>query len=293
MITFPNSFMNANGDEGSAIGHLFWDREIEHTYVEVLQAEDYVLFRLVHESADQRYGFESFRKMREFRVTVAAMPAVTDIIRGGVPEEGEYPSVPLWDEYGEGEIGFALTEHGITIGCALGTTKLLKVRLSNDDTETFCRLLEAFYDDYQSYLERRVFVTATLREWRHVLVTFDGKYTSDLIENAIADSGASEDDHEISIEFTDSYDADRVQEALSCTCEYTVAEWREIVDTLREQRKDRFADKIAVGVGFRLYNELLEDPVGTTERTLIEMTFSLEEIEMVQHACFLAAVSKV
>lgn len=293
MITFPYSFQNANGDEGSGIGRLFWDRDVEHKYLEVKQAEDYVLFRIVHESEDQRYGFESFRKMREFRVTVAAMPAVTDLIRGGVDEGEEYPSIPLWDEYGEGEIGFALTEQGITVGCTLGPTKILKVRLDEDDTDTLCALLTAFYDDYQDYLNRRVFVTATLRDWQRVLDTLDGSYPSSTILDAIATSDPQNPNDTINIELADSDEADRVEEALSCTYEWTVAEWRGVIDSLQELREPRLAEKIAIEVGFRFYGDLLENPVGTTDRTSIPVTMTFDEADIVQRACFLAAVASV
>lgn len=292
MITFPTSFLNANGDEGSSIGRLFWDREIDNTYVEVLQAEDYVLFRLVHESEDQRYGFEHFRKFREFRVNIAFVERVSQLIRAGVPAIGDYPSIALWDEYDDGgEIGFALTEKGLTVGCTLGQTKILKVRLDEDDSWTLCKLIDAMITDYVDYIERRVFVTQTLREWRHVLATFDGMYPSDLIEDAIANSNAQNPDHTVCVEFPDSYDADRVEEALSCTYEYTVAEWREIIHALQEQREQQLANKVAVEIGFRLYGDLLDDPVGTTERTLLEMTFTLDEGAKIERAAFLMTAS--
>lgn len=292
MITFPYSFQNANGSEGDAIGHIFWDRDVEGKYLEVSQAEDYILFRLVHESQDQRYGFESFRKFREFRVNIAFVEGVSQLIRAGVPATGDYPSISRWDEYDDGgEIGFALTEKGLTVGCTLGQTKILKVRLDEDDSWTLCKLIDAMITDYGDYLDRRVFVTQTLREWRHVLATFDGMYPSELIEDAIATSNAQNPDHTVCVEFPDSYDADRVEEALSCTYEYTVAEWREIIHALQEQREQQLANKVAVEVGFRLYGDLMDDPVGTTERTLLEMTFTLDEDDRLQRARFLAAVS--
>lgn len=283
MITFPTSFQNANGDEGSAIGHIFCDRVIDNTYLEVAQAEDYVLFRIVHESADQRYGFEQFRKMREFRVTVTAMPAVTDLIRGGVDDGEEYPSVNLWDEYGEGDIGFALTEEGITVGCKLGSTKLLKVRLDNDSTLTFCELLEAFYQDYQDYLERRAFMTETVRNWHKILDRLEGRYPSDVIEEAIRNAYTVSLDDEVTVELYDQADCERMTDLLMIDYDWTVAYWRRALLGLREDRQEVLLNKIADELGFDA-DHLEEDPRGCTSRTRLSMSLHPNDDAQLQHA---------
>lgn len=288
MITFPTSFQNANGDEGSAIGHLFWDREIEGTYVEVLQAEDYVLFRIVHESADQRYGFEQFRKWAEFRVTVQAMPAIVNLVRAGVPDEGPYPSVPLYCEYDGDEIGFALTEQGLTVGCKLGDTKILKVRLSEDSTDTLCDLVQAFYDDYQDYLERREFITATLREWNAVLDQLDGNWPSEDINQAIYDASAEHDDDEVTVEVPDAYEAERLKDLMLEEYEWSVDEWRRVLQGLAESRDWDLYNKLVTEFGFHAD---LSEPNGTTDRSLLYTTLTLPEGAKVQRAAFTMAAS--
>lgn len=286
MITFPTSFQNANGDEGSAIGHIFYDRVIDNTYLEVAQAEDYVLFRIVHESADQRYGFEQFRKMREFRVTVTAMPAVTDLIRAGVDEGEEYPSVNLWDEHGEGDIGFALTEAGITVGCKLGSTKLLKVRLDEDATSTFCALLEAFYQDYEDYLNRRAFMTETVRNWHKILDRLEGRYPSDIIEEAIRNTYTVSLDDEVTVELYDQADCERMLDLLMIDYDWTVDEWREALMGLRDERKEVLLSAIATELGFDT-DRLEDDPRGCTGRTRLSMSLHPHESEIMEHAMFM------
>lgn len=292
MITFPTSFQNANGDEGSAIGHLFWDREIDNTYLEVAQAEDYVLFRIVHESADQRYGFEQFRKMREFRVTVAAMPAVTDLIRAGVDEGEEYPSIPLYDEHDGSEIGFALTEEGITVGCKLGQTKLLKVRLDEDSTSTFCELLEAFYQDYEDYLNRRAFLTYRLKDWYTILNKLDGRYPSDDISEALHYSNAKSEDDEVTVELYDEAECERMTDLLLIEHEWSVADWREALSGLKEERQEVLLNKLADELGFDA-DHLEEDPHGCTVRTLLSASLHPSEDEILQHAVFRRTSSQV
>lgn len=288
MITFPTSFLNANGDEGSSIGRLFWDREIDNTYVEVLQAEDYVLFRLVHESEDQRYGFEHFRKWAEFRVTVQAMPAVAGIILAEVPEEGPYLSVPLYDEHDGDEIGFAMTEKGLTIGCKLGDTKILKVRLDEDDTLTLCDLLTAFYDDYQDYLNRREFITATLREWHIVLDRLNGGWPSEDINEAIYNASAEHDDDEVTVEVPDAYEAERIKDMMTYEYEWSVAEWRRVLQGLAESHDWNLYNKLVTEFAF---HSDLSDPNGTTDSTTLYTTLSLDEGAKIERAAFLMTAS--
>jgi hypothetical protein len=289
MITFPNSFQNANGDEGGAIGHLFWDRDVPHKYMEVLQAEDYVLFRIVHESEDQRYGFEQFRKMREFRVTVAAMPNITGIIEAAVPEEGPYLSASVWDEYDGGELGVAMTEHGLTLGCTLGDTKILKVRLDADATDTLYTLLLAFYDDYEQYLNRREFLTANLREWHLVLDQLDDYYPARDIKEAILESGAQNPDDEVTVELYDASELERIKDMMTIEYEWSVDEWRRVLEGLKEIREFDLLAHLEDGLGF--FDETYSDPRGLTGHSLITARLSLVESAAVERAAFVMTAS--
>jgi len=292
MITFPTSFQNANGDEAAAIGHMFSDRNSTTRYVEVAQAEDYVMFRLVDESEDQRYGFEHYRKVTEARVHIDNIPSFVSLIDESLEylenNTSEYRYVVSSCMFEGTQINFTMTEVGVTIGMVLGFGKVLKVRLDMFDTNKLSSLLSAFVRDYEDYINNRVFVTATLREWHAVLDNLDGNWPAHEIEEAIRDSIAQNPEDVVTVELPDQYEADHIADLMVVRYEWSVDEWRRVLEGLRDNREWDLYSRLREELGF--FSDL-GDPRGCTGLTMLETELSFLDQEKVQRACYLAAVS--
>lgn len=228
MITFPLSFLNAGGSYGDAIGRLYQDMAVEGKYLEVMQAEDIVLFRLVHESREQRYGYDSFRKILEYTIDISDIIRIEDLI-----DCGDHASLEVIDTDGE-SIGFMLdTKHDRLQVGGLLNGRLMVIDLDRDDAASLSRLLGAMRDDYDTFIENQREHTATYAEWIDAINNPDApRWVRDMIEYALDDHDQFRDDETVTLRFSGDANLWAVEEAFEVERTYTAREWADMLPHL-------------------------------------------------------------
>lgn len=251
MITY-RSFMNPGVSEGESIGRLFYDRDEQPhgstKYLELAQAEDYVLFRIVHESSEQRYAHDSYRKIFESRVSISDAPAIADFLLTDLDPTVEYPSATFTSEYDD-DLIITLTEQGATLGGDLGD-RIIKIRLDADDTATVRMMLRDMFAAYVDMLDRQVSLTATVEDFRRAANKLDDHLTHLILEET--EYRGLDGTDTITITFPDQYEADRVEEAFKFEYGATVGQWHAYLAELDAQREDDLCTLIVAELGFSL-----------------------------------------
>lgn len=224
MITFPNSFTNGGGEPGSGIGRLYHDRNDEQKYLEVSQAEDYVTITLYHESREQRYGYDSFRKILRFDLPIHDVILFEEVIDA---EQRRSEAIMALD--GD-ELGIYFDDRNECVSfCGMLNGRTFMIDLAFADAHNLSYLLQAMREDYDRHIDNQRFYTATYGDWKHAAnnPTVPG-WVRDLIERGIADHLRSSDDMEITLTFDGDYEHDRAVEALGVERSYSAGDWHAI-----------------------------------------------------------------
>lgn len=284
MIT-TSSFLNPGATETESIGRLYWDREEQvysHKYLEVTQAEDYVLFRLVHESSEQRYAHDSFRKMIERRIPIADVVMIEEAIdRGPLVLSAEeqrtltdYPSVEVFDQDGD-VLALITTEDGFTIG-GLNGRYSQRVRLSPEDAESLSWLLSRMRFAYDEMIEESEEITATALTWQIVARDLDNSALTDKITAALWGYG----DRDLVTITLRSWEYHDVSPLLTGEVVANAAEWQAMLAELAHDREDEVIAEIEYETGVTATTL----PYGTLPTTYLSATFSRSTIDAIHRS---------
>lgn len=278
MLTM-RSFQNAGFAESEAIGRCFHGLNadsVSQSYLEVLQAEDYVLFRLVAESREQRYGYDQFRKIVEARVHADHVFDVESIIDGRRALEPR--TVTLRDKDEGHEIGFRWNreKNALSIAGELGS-KFLFIDLDEDDADSLSHFLYALRLDYEEYLASLVTYTFPKRKWLLLCQYLDRDTLNDRIESEVFPRRS---DADVSITLSPS-EAARIDELVEHEASFSVAQWLDLIPHIEDID---IRERVSREVGL-LGDDL---PYGTTRSTWLECRLDVVDYEYVRHAAYQA-----
>lgn len=272
MIT-TQSFLNAGISEDVAIGRIFPAISTTSTvkYLEIVQAENYILFRLVHESEEQRYGYDSFRKIVERRIHTLDVATIRDTIL----DRRDLAAITR-DLHTDEELGVVWnTQRDHLSFCVELGDRFLFLDLDPDTADRLESLLALMEEDYQTYCASLVTHTFTARRWHLIADEIDDPRLREHIFDNISFYGRHES-VSITVDDEQSY---QILQASTTAMSWRAQEWLDILGFLTDPLlRERVASALGVING--------DLPYGTTPATVVTVEIDIEDANAVALAAF-------
>lgn len=240
MFTFPGSFLNAGYGTDQGIGHLFHDKHLPvgEKYLETLQHDDSVLFTFVHESREQRYGYDQFRKIVHVDLPTDAVARIVEHLDGDLNPLNR--TLTLTDEDGN-DIGFCRYTHDhLGVGTLLNG-RLMVIDLDGDAIFSLVNLLHAYVRDYDDYISNQVDVTKPAHEWEAIAAALDAGYDQHIAAIIREELYGRHPQDKVNVRLRDERMAETVEEHANVEVTACAGEW---LDVCAEAKASRHFDVI-------------------------------------------------
>lgn len=294
MITFPGSFLNAGYHETDAIGHLFHDKDaiLGTKYLETVQHDEHVLFVFVHESKEQRYGYDQFRHVVRVDLPCDAVADIVQHLDGEINPLKR--TVALTDDEGN-DIAFCrYTNDHVGVGTLLNG-KLMVIDLDGDAIATLVHLLDAYVSAYDEYITNQVDVTKPAHVWAAIADALAAKYYPEIAALIREELYGRHPLEPVNVRLRDEHMADIVEEHASIELEATAEELVALCCTAREDRLPGAEAIITAVVWDTGVNIDRHDPYpyGVLPSTRLTANIPREHAQTVRHALDLRALDKL